>query len=97
MMKDEPHFKTTPSKMDIILAFNWYAENYSWKQSRIWQVEFLRKASMFKLADYISNAEDSDISWVAGWICRMISNGSKLTIIEFNYLQKYLEKIESKI
>ena len=92
---DEPVFSVIPTGIQMTEAFNYYAMHYSWRDSRNFQVVFLKKKNMMSLAAYISKAEDVDLSWVAGWICRMIDNGSKVTSDDLTYLGVYLERIEN--
>lgn len=90
----EPIFSVIPTSIQMTEAFNFYAMDYSWKDSRKFQVEFLKKRNMDVLANKVNKIEDNDLSWAAGWLCRMIDNGSKISASDLTYLGTYLECIE---
>jgi hypothetical protein len=91
LIEREPVFAHIPTSTQMTQAFNHYAENYSWKDSRKFQTNFLIKRNLLELANYISHIEETEISWVSGWICRMIDNNSKINPDCIKYLERYLE------
>ena len=94
-MAKEPVFTTIPTSIQMTEAYNFYMQDYSWKDSRTFQVAFLKKRNMTELVNKINKTDDIDLSKVAGWICRMLDNGSKVPSLDIDYLENYLERINA--
>ena len=93
-MSKEPVYTTVPTGLQMTEAYNFYMTDYSWKDSRSFQVAFLKKHNMVDLANKISKIDEINLSLVAGWICRMLNNGSKVMSYDIDYLNQYFERIE---
>jgi len=90
----EPFFEAEPSRMDMTEAYNWYASNKSWTDSKKYIIEYLNKNNLSDKAEIIKKSPEYEISWVCGWIARMMTKGSKVNSSSKTYLQNYIEGIK---
>lgn len=60
---------------DEIISYNWYHENKTIKDARIYLYSFLEKNGQSEKINLLKNAPDWKISLTAGWLARMLENG----------------------
>lgn len=87
---NEPIFTEIPSSIQMTEAFNFYAENFTWKNSKDFLLAYLQNRNLMVEYKYAKNIIDAELVWVSGFICRMIDNGSKIDESSQIYLDKIL-------
>ncbi len=87
----EPFFTDIPSSIQMTEAFNWYGENKSWADSKKYIQKYLSEHNKDELEQKVKKMSEHQISWVCGWICRLISQGSKVDASSNKYLNEWLE------
>ena len=90
---EEPFFKEIPTSLQMTQAYNWYAENFTWKDSQKFIVEYLINKNEKIVSAYIKKLPESEISWACGWISRMLTNGSVVRQENRKYLSNFLERM----
>jgi hypothetical protein len=89
----EPFFTEIPSGIQMTEAFNWYGENRSWSDSKKYIITYLVEHDRKNLAAHVKSLAEYEISWVCGWICRQISQDSKVPPDAIKYLETWLNEI----
>lgn len=92
----EPFFEKEPTALEIMQAFNWFAENKSWADSKKYIIEYLINNDMKDKADIIKKQPEYEISWVSGWICRLLSKKSKISNNDRIVLDQFIANIKEK-
>lgn len=90
----EPKFDNVPSDSDMTGAFNFYGSEYSWADSKKFIIEYLRVKKLDKKADILKKYPEYEISWVCGWIARLITNGSIVTPNAQKYLDDFINTLK---
>lgn len=88
---DEPILVGEATDSQLVGAFNWYNYMYDVSQAKKWVLEYLKKEK--RSADLIAkirSAPDWKTSTTAGWVARMLMNG---TIFPEAYIKRFEERI----
>ena len=89
----EPFFTEIPSDIQMTEAYNWYGENKSWADAKKYIIKYLDETGAKNLSNIMKNMPEYEISWVCGWISRLLSQGSKVPPSSSKYLSEWLTKI----
>lgn len=88
----EPKYNSELTKIDMIRALNWYNENKNDKDAYKYAHDYLKKNYKIEAMEQIK-----DMAPTFGWVCRIISNGGKLSEKEKTWLEAQIATIKSKI
>ena len=89
----EPFFTEIPPSIEMVIAYNWYGENKSWADSKKYILTHLDKEGNTEAYEKVKKLPESGISWVCGWICRLIDQGSKVDPNSLVYLNKWIAEL----
>lgn len=89
----EPFFTETPSDIDQTVAFNWYGSEKTWADSHKYILNWLSDHKMTEAHAKVKALAQHEISWVCGWICRLQSQGSKVTTGSIKYRDDWLASL----
>lgn len=90
---DEPIIPGEVSQDHIIRAFNWYNYMYDTSKAKTWLLEYLKRNNRSpQLIKEIRSAPDWRTATTAGWMARMIMNGS---IFPSDMMNRFEERIRA--
>ena len=78
---DEPDYtaKGVLTDTELGLAYNWYSYMCNANDAREYIVEYLEHLGKTAVANTIKNIPDTQVPVTAGWLCRILSRGGKIT------------------
>ena len=90
---DEPIIIGAGTETQFIEAFNWYNYFYDSAQAKKWLLEYLKKTNRSKdLIENIRSAPDWRTVTTAGWVARMLMNG---TTFNAAYMERFEDRIKT--
>ena len=88
----EPKYNTEISKIDLIKALSWYAQNKDSKDAQKYATEYFKKK--FKLnVEAVIRKQPSTF----GYVCRILSNGGILSAKDQSWFDGEVEKIKEQL
>jgi hypothetical protein len=109
---DEPVYSSTKilDEAELGKIYNWYAYMCTVSDARQYIIDFMNKIGKKQVAASIEKIHDNKIPLTAGWICRILHRGGKLTdrskefmlsrvkaCVEFNTNAEIVEKKQVKV
>jgi len=109
---DEPVYSSTKilDEAELGKIYNWYAYMCTVSDARQYIIDFMNKIGKKQVAASIERIHDNKIPLTAGWICRILHRGGKLTdrskefmlsrvkaCVEFNTNAEIVEKKQVKV
>ena len=88
----EPKVSGELSRIDLIIALNWYSQNKDAKDSFKWASDYLNKKLKLKIPE--ANIKNQTTTF--GWICRIVSNGGILPEENKSWLQNEIDILKLK-
>lgn len=88
----EPKASGELSRIDLIIALNWYSQNKDAKDSFKWASDYLNKKLKLKIPE--ANIKNQTTTF--GWICRIVSNGGILPEENKSWLQNEIDILKLK-
>ena len=88
----EPKASGELSRIDLIIALNWYSQNKDAKDSFKWASDYLNKKLKLKIPE--ANIKNQTTTF--GWICRIVSNGGVLPEENKSWLQNEIDILKLK-
>lgn len=78
---DEPVYSSTKilDEADLGKVYNWYAYMCTVNDARQYIIDFMEKLGKKQVAASVAKVPDNKIPLTAGWICRILHRGGKLT------------------
>jgi hypothetical protein len=85
----EPKFSLEVSKLDMMIALNWYNVNKTSKDAEKYAVDYFKKEYKIDVTDRLE-----DYPTTLGWVCRIVSNGATLNDKDQIWFDNQIEKIK---
>jgi len=88
----EPKVSGELSRLQLMIALNWYSQNKDAKDSLKWASDYLNKKLKLKIPE--ANIKNQTSTF--GWICRIVNNGGILPEENKNWLQNEIDILKLK-
>ena len=77
---DEPRYNgETLTDLQLSTAYTWYSYMCSASDARGYIIEYMENIGKNKVAKLVKNIPDNRVPVTAGWLCRIMSRGGKIT------------------
>jgi hypothetical protein len=84
----EPKFSTELTKIELMKALNWYAQNKTSKDAEKWAQDYFKKKLRVDAGDTLKNVPDT-----FGYLCRIVLNGGSLSVSNLTWFESQIKEI----